>query len=109
MKELQTVDVFAVAQKMLDRCERWQSERMVGGWKYFPENDCVEFVRYGYWIRLDELKAPAGFLRWLLHLNDKNWFTKEVQRDFLVIVENVVELEKGHGLERHFAGFKEAA
>jgi hypothetical protein len=39
-------------------------------------------VRDGYEVELDRIQTKAHLLKWMFHLADKNWVTKELMMEF---------------------------
>lgn len=44
-----------------------------------------------YWIREGELKTRRGLIRWIRHLIDKNWVTKEHLKQLIELSFKLVE------------------
>lgn len=55
---------------------------------YF-ENGCIVLnVRFPYEIELSRIDTPDKAFRWIIHLLEKNWVTRELLFDFVTELQN---------------------
>jgi len=47
-------------------------------------NESLDMEKGGcYEVPLSRMTTPAAFVNWLVHLSDKEWFTAQMQADFI--------------------------
>ena len=57
------------------------------------DDDEIVFVEFDYGIPLDECSSHAEILRWVLHIDEKIWSTKDLISAFIVRALDANDLE----------------
>ena len=53
-----------------------------------------------YFIDADRLRTPQEVLQWLAHLGEKEWFTPQMQADFLTCCQKFIDFHTGESKKK---------
>jgi hypothetical protein len=62
-----------------------------GEWTINRSKKSLEFSRYAYWIPIEDLSNHKGIVKWMFHLNEKDWFSGSVIKDFIRACEHLCQ------------------